>query len=433
MTDIKEKGTSRVYVALIIATFFMYVALTAAKNIYVAEKTTLQALGTFGSFTDLAATMEYYFYSYALTQVLLVFFIKKIDVKWYLVLTVAASAVLTGAMAFTESITHHWIIFIINGVLQAGIWSCSMKILTKYLPRNLLPVANKLMSSGPAVSGAVCYAVAALFGDNWRVPFLVLGGTLLVSVVLFFASVTAAGRYPRVVETHHVVHSDGTEEDVSEESENDFIHLKNKKRVVLFYLATVIIAFFVTGLFFFLYNNLDLFLKQIGGFDNTTAKLITIIAPIVIVIGPYVTVNICERHKNFILVGAVMFAVATVFLLLLVLFFKVNIILSLLLFIGFSIFANGGRMIPLSIVPLRMRDSIDSGVYSAVANASASIAAGVAPKLLARIVDNAQRGTVENWSVSFTVALAVGTGLVILLALLCLFIGRLNKKEGTRI
>lgn len=433
MTELNRKSNKGVYLLLIIATFFMYVTLTSAKNIYVAEKTTLEALGSFGSYTDLAATMEYYFYSYAATQIILIFFIKKVDVKWYLALTLGASAILTCVMAFTGSITHHWIIYIVNGVLQAGVWSCSMKTLAKYLPSELLPTGNKLMSSGPAVSGAVCYAVAALFGDNWRAPFLLLGGVLLFAVVLFFVSVNEAAKLQRAVETHRAVQPCGSEADVSEEQGNDFIHLKNKKRIIVFYFASAIIAFIVTAVFFFLYNNLDLFLKQVGGFDNTTSKLVTIIAPIVIVAGPYVTVNACEKHKNFIFVGAVMFGVATVFLILLTLLFKVNIILSLLLFVGFSIFANGGRMIPLSIVPLRMRKSVDSGVYSAVANAAASVASGVAPKLLAMIVDNAERGTESNWSLSFIIATVACVGLVAILFALCLFIHTLNKKDESAI
>lgn len=70
----QNKSRSHAYALLIFASFFLYIVLTGAKNLYVAEKTTLQQLGTFGSFTDLAATMEYYFYAYAAMQILLAFF-----------------------------------------------------------------------------------------------------------------------------------------------------------------------------------------------------------------------------------------------------------------------------------------------------------------------------------------------------------------------
>ena len=87
MEELQNKKRNRAYKFLIFATFFLYIILTGSKNLYVAEKTTLQSLGTFGSFTDLAATMEYYFYAYAVMQILLVFFMKKINVKWFLTIT----------------------------------------------------------------------------------------------------------------------------------------------------------------------------------------------------------------------------------------------------------------------------------------------------------------------------------------------------------
>ena len=91
------------------ASFFLYIVLTGAKNLYTAEKTTLATV--FGHLdnplTALAATMEYYFYAYALTQVALVFVMKKINIKWFLTATVGVSAVLTVLMAWTNTIYEH--------------------------------------------------------------------------------------------------------------------------------------------------------------------------------------------------------------------------------------------------------------------------------------------------------------------------------------
>ncbi|MBQ8292053.1 MAG: MFS transporter [Clostridia bacterium] len=217
MEEKEIKRHKRAYAFLIFTTFFMYVVLTGAKNLYVAEKTTLQTLGSFGSYTDLAATMEYYFYAYAVMQILLVFFIKKLNIKWFLTVTLGVSAVITILVAFTDTIVSHWVLYTVNGAMQAGIWGCSIKMLGKYLPERNLSTANKLMTSGPAVAGVVSYATAAAFGNNWKLPFIILGITLLVAVTLYFLAVTNVHRFPRIVETHHVIHADGTEEDVSDE------------------------------------------------------------------------------------------------------------------------------------------------------------------------------------------------------------------------
>ena len=118
------KGRSFAYGLLIFASVFLYVILTGSKNLYTAEKTTLYGLGTFGNLTDLASTMEYYFYTYAAMQIALIFFVKKINIKWFLTVTIALSAVMTVIVPFTNEIGQHYILFSINGVLQAGIWGC---------------------------------------------------------------------------------------------------------------------------------------------------------------------------------------------------------------------------------------------------------------------------------------------------------------------
>ena len=60
-STVVSKRRNRAYWLLIISSFVLYVTMTSAKNLYVAEKTTFYSLGAFGNLTDLAATMEYYF------------------------------------------------------------------------------------------------------------------------------------------------------------------------------------------------------------------------------------------------------------------------------------------------------------------------------------------------------------------------------------
>lgn len=426
MTE-KHNKRSIAYWFLIIATFFMYIMLTGSKNLYVAEKTTMLEFNP----TDLSATMMYYFYAYAVMQIILVFIMNKINIKWYLSCTVFASAILTALVSFTNVITEQWIIYIINGALQAGIWGCSIKILGQYLPKKILPKANALMTSGPAAAGIISYGTAALFGDNWRFPFVFLGFVLIVAVVLFFIAITIVHRYPREVEMHHIVHADGSEEDVTDEDKNDFIHLKSKKRKIIFYVISIFLGLVVTAMFFSLNNVADYFLKDFGGFDSTTAKLITIIVPIVIIVGPVLCVSACEKHTNFLKVGGVFFGIsllcAIVLLTLAVL--KVEyVFLYFVFYLLFLICTNGGRSILLSIISLRMRDKINTGVYTTIVNAAASISAGVAPHIFTAIV----KGSADkflNWTNAFAVSFGLSIFVVIVIVALLILVKKLNKKD----
>ena len=134
----QSKQRTHAYAFFIFASFFLYIILTGAKNLYVAEKTTLQSLGTFGSYPDLASTMEYYFYTYAAMQIFLAFFMHKLNIKWFLTITLGISAVISILMAFTDNIVSHWVLYTVNGAMQAGVWGCTIKVLGQYLPQKNL-------------------------------------------------------------------------------------------------------------------------------------------------------------------------------------------------------------------------------------------------------------------------------------------------------
>ena len=270
MKDAKmTKRRNFAYGLLIFSSFLIYVIITSSKNLYTAEKTTFYSFVTFGNLTDLASTMEYYFYTYAAMQILLVFFMKKMNTKWFLTLTVGMSAIVTTFVAFTSNVTQHYIIFSLNGIFQAGLWGGLIKIISMYLPARLLPLANQLLTTGPALSGALAYGVAAAFGDNWKLPFMLFGIVILASVVTYFIAVTYASKFPKEESLIHIVNADGSEEDVSSEAENDFIHLDSKHRVVIFYIMSAIVGFLlgIAGAIYY-----DRWLRARGGLSFTIVR-----------------------------------------------------------------------------------------------------------------------------------------------------------------
>ncbi|MBQ8309596.1 MAG: hypothetical protein IJX80_01120 [Clostridia bacterium] len=145
--------------------------------------------------------------------------------------------------------------------------------------------------------------------------------------------------------------------------------------------------------------------------------------------GPVVTVYFCERHNNFITIGVIHFGEAMLVALLLLLLFEVNVILSLILMILFLTIVNGGRSISLSIAALRMRQKIDSGVYTTLVNVAGSIVAGLSPKLVAMILDNNALSVADSWRWSLAMILAWSALTVAALLLILFGIQRLNKKD----
>ena len=105
---------------LIFACVFMYMAEIAAKGVFGAEiATIIVELNTDKVNASLANT--YYFVTYGLVQILLCFFVSKLNMRKYLSFTLPVAAVLTILMGFATNITHMWVLFAINGVFQAGL------------------------------------------------------------------------------------------------------------------------------------------------------------------------------------------------------------------------------------------------------------------------------------------------------------------------
>ena len=417
-----KKSHKFIYYLLIICSFFTYVSLTASKSIYTANKTTLYSLGIFGNLTDLATTFEYYFYTYAIMQVFLAFFMSKINVKWFLSITVGISAILTSLMAFTNTITEHYIIYTVNGILQAGVWGCLFKNLSKYLPKDFLSIGNGVMSAGPTTSYALSYVVTALFGEDWRTPFLMMGIVLFVSVILYFISATLVSKIKSNDEEKTI------NEQTSIKNENPLVKFSSTKSVISFYICSLVIGFIITSVYFMLNNNVDFFLKEVGGFTNSQSKTLTIIATVVTVIGPLFTVALCEKYKNYLKVGGVLCSISLVFMLVLVFAFEYSAIFSLVMFIIFLVIINGARTISLSIAGLNQRSNVDSGTYITAVNVFSAIASGVAPKLLSMIIDSENLSTILSWRISFIIIAVAVLTLSIFCLLSDLIVNKRNKK-----
>ena len=407
MTDIKKRN--RAYWFLIISSFLLYVIMTGAKNVYTAE---MSLVGKFFGVdkATVSSTMQYYFYTYAGMQLLLVPFMKKLNIKWYLVITISISAVITIVVGLTTQLWQITILYTVNGAFQAGIWGCLVKHFANYLPQRLLPKANKILTIGIAVASALSYLCAAVFASNWKLPFFILGGILVVCIVLFFLSTNYVKKFPKEAEpTHHVVHSDGTEEDVLDEAENDFIHLTTKKRRIVFYAISLVVSLVCTALYFMGQNWMPNMLQEVFGLPDNVSLYITVLAPICITIGPVLTVNSCEKHKNFVAVGIVYFGISCLFALLLFLFYDKNLIVTIILLLCFLITSNGARMISLSTVSMRLRTSIEPGTYTTFVNAAASVTAGLGPFIFGSIID------ASGWGTAYLTLLIANVALVLIL------------------
>ena len=368
-------------------------------------------------------TNTYYFVAYAGVQVILFFIVKRINLQKFLAITVPIAAFATVAMGLSRGIGDMYLLFAVCGVFQAGVYCGCNATLTAYLPSRYLARANSVMNLGYASGTVVAYVFSAfcIKFDAWRLPFFVMGTLLLASVIFFWICVKCASRLKNG--KREAKSSSG---ETQEPEQTPFITLDGKRSKAVFYAADLILVFLITCLYYAINNWISTLLVDVYSMSQDVSIYITILAPTLIAVGPALTIRYCEHHRDFIRAGVLYLAVAMPVPLILAFFYDVNLIFAFVLSVFYIIAVNGVKSIALSIMAFKLRDVVNTAEYTAISNATASLAGGVAPTVVGKIIDS------HGWSVSYFVVFGVTLFVVATLMVIDVFI-RKNDKSKQRL
>ena len=415
-----EKDRVKYGKVLVLASFFFYVLMMGSKNVFTAEIVTLQ--GVFGtSKADTSLAMTYYFITYAIAQVVLSPFMGKLNLRIYLTVTGVASACITVLLGVFKDINIIYVLCAINGIFQAGIYSGCMACISKYLPLNMLPFANRMMTIGTALWGLLSYGIPPLFVGHglWNVPFILLGALFFVSSIIFFWALGRMRKFPPMV---------GNKEkgEDKRQTEKAYINLKGGKGVAFYFALMFFITFLGNTMHYAVMNCIPNMMKDVFAMPEEYSILITLIVPVVSVVGSILVINLCEKFTNIIWISAAFLAVAVLALVPMIFFFDKNIIISIALIIIFVTAGTGGRSVFSGVLAFKMRTRINSGSYLAAINAVASVCAGVIPPIMGKVID-AFSG-VTGYGVTYLITLIVGVIYLLTLVVFALWYSNGKKK-----
>lgn len=407
---------------LIASCFLLYTSMMAAKGVFLAEIAYLMEVFSVDKATA-SLTNTYYFVAYAGVQALLFFVVKRLNLQKFLLITVPIAAIATAAMGVSRDIGDMYILFAVCGIFQAGVYCGCNATLTAFLPSGYLARANSVMNLGYASGTVIAYVFSAFcvrFGA-WRVPFFVMGAFLLAAVVFFGICVKCASRMKCVGDGAPMTVKNGRAPESS-----PFITFSTGKGKALFYSVDLIIVFLITCLYYAINNWISTLLVDVYSVSQDVSIYITILAPTLIALGPMMTIRYCERHRDFIKCGVEYLLYVLPIPLLLAFFYDVNAVFAFVLSVIYIIVVNGVKAITLSIMAFKLRDVVNTAEYTAISNATASLAGGVAPTVIGKIIDS------FGWRVSyFTV---FGVTLFVVAALIVVdWIARKNDKSKQKL
>ena len=378
----KEKSTK----FLIWAGFFVYLLMMGSKNVYTAEVAAIQ-LAFNKTKAEASLAMTYYFITYAIGQLVIAPLFKKINLKVFLTVTMGLSSLVTILLGVSPSMELLYLLCAINGVLQAGVYSGVMAVVSKYAPARLLPYANKVMSAGGAIYGVISYGVPAIFVGLglWNVPFILLGIIFAISVAVFFLAIQNMKKYPPEIaeegDKKHVV-----------TNEPMYIDVGSKGKKIKYFAIMSLISFLGYSMYAFLMQWVPSLLHEEFNMDLSYSILITLLVPVACFLGSLVSISLCEKYKNVFNVGLVLTLIAMIFFVPMLFFYNVNIVFTIVCVVAFIAICSAGRVVYLGILAFKMRAHVNTGTYLAFLNALMALIAGVAPPIAGLIIDGYSYG-----------------------------------------
>ncbi len=402
--------SKRCYNFLIFACTLVWIIMMGSKNIYTAEYIEIGRI--FGvSKPQASLAMTFYFITYGFMQIFLFFFLDNLNIKWYMLISVGLSGVVTIIIALAINLWSLWWILAINGILQAGIWGMCTAVLNKYLPISMKATANMIMNIGTAVAGIISYGSASLFVSFKRIdsPFTFFGVILFVSAFIFFIAVKNCEKLK--AQTENTI----TSSSVKNLTPTPFM-LKTSRSKTLFFIITFALSFLVHCVFYGTINWIPSLLQENFGIREDLAVLISVLAPLATTIGPIIAIKNCEKHVNFVAVGLIYLTIASIISLIFVFIFDLNIVLSLVTLIAYLIIIQGAVTIVFSVISYKLCDYIDAGAHSGLMNAAGSFSAGFAPTIIGAIIQyyGWQFSYIVIFILTFIITLIIGVVFILL-------------------
>ena len=310
------------------------------------------------TYSQTGLVTTFFFFAYGIGQVFNGIMCKKYNVKYVIFISLVSSFILNLLLVNTNNIDLFKYIWMLNGISMSFLWTSLIRLLSETISKERIGKAIILMGSTVAIGTFLIYGISALF-----VAFLDFYYTFyLASLILFIVSLIWILNYNKLVIP------------LKNKIEQEEVATKNINKDKLSNLGMLVIflAFFAVA------NNLvkdglttwtpDI-LDTLYNTPDWLSILLTLFLPILGVFGTALAVNLHKKIKNFITLSTVLYGTAFILLVIVMIFINKNAIYITIGCFGLiSCLMAGVNNIITSMVPLEMKNKVNSGKLAGVLN-----------------------------------------------------------------
>lgn len=367
------------YRLILLFILFVYIANIAAKNLYTAEIVEIIKHFEGSTKAQVSLATTWYFFAYAIFQIVISIVSKKINIVKTLFYTTLISVFITALIPCCNQLWQVYVLFFLNGMLQAITWPGCMYCVCCYLTPKYQTTANVWLSVGFSIGFVLDYFSAALFirFADWRFGFWTFAIIYFISDVLFYAVLYNSKQVDQ--------ESNNLE---NRQNNSTVINLTSvpKTEYVLIYVISCIVSFSITLSYYGISNWVTSFFYDVFKISSSNAAMISLIIPIIVAFGPVVMIFACKK-VNYWRVAFFGLCVMLVFSIVAAFLFAKNIWLSLIFIILIMVCGRGIICQFGSVLALKCQRFINTTSYSAITNTCSSIGVSLSSIVFGSIID----------------------------------------------
>lgn len=333
--------------------------------------------------TEMGLVSSFFFFSYGAGQLIHGILSRKYNTRWSVAVALFGSAAVNVVMTLCPGVASMKYVWLLNGFFQSILWSSLIKTLSDRLPDEMLPRAIVVMSTTAALGTFLAYGMSALLSSlvaAYRWVFLIPAVLLAVIGLGWFVFVGKADNRLQSAQSAYVPTK------------------KTRPRLTPVFVSTgllLTVAAIANG---FLKDGITTWtpsiLKENYGMKESLSILVTLLLPMISIFGAWFSTTIHKRQKNTSVINGILYCIEAVVLLLVLLLTrhataggaKGAVPLVLLFGVSAMMMAAVNNVIT-SIVPMYMRDTMDSGLLAGVLDTFCYVGSTLSTALLGYIAD----------------------------------------------
>ena len=308
----------------------------------------------------------FFFFSYAVGQILNGVFCKKFNLKWMIFLSLIVSGVVNLIVALSINFSLIKYLWLINGFALSILWPSLIRLLAETLPKKDMPKASLVMGTTVATGTLLIYGLSALFThfNMFKLAFYAAGIILPIVAIIWISLISKL--------TNEIKKEQSEDLETEKKKDDNLSRTDNSLGKSVIILSICVMAIFAVSTNLIkdgLTTWVPTILKDTYDLPDSLSIILTLSLPMVAVFANSFAVNLHKKLSDFVLQCVMMFAISA--------FIIVGVILGLSLnqfvitIIGFAIVCfliSSCNSIITSIYPLFMKGKFNSGLIAGLLN-----------------------------------------------------------------